>query len=120
MAFTLDINTLNELGLNALPPEEKKKMLAHILETLEMRVGTVLASQMSDEQLDEFERLMPTETDTPEDVKQKEQTALQWLEHNFPNYKQVVADQLEKLKTEIKEVAPQIVAGSTQPQQPVA
>ena len=30
-----------------------------------------------------------------------ESGALTWLESNFPNYKQVVAEELEKLKTEI-------------------
>ena len=67
MAFTLDYNTLDELGLGQLPPEEKKAMLTHILETLEMRVGTNLASRMSDEQLNDFERLMPLETDSAGD-----------------------------------------------------
>jgi hypothetical protein len=110
MAYKLDETTLDELGLSSLPPEEKKKMLDHILETLEMRVGTSLASQMSDDQLDEFEHLMPTETDTPEMVSQKEQSALQWLEHNFPTYKDVVSSELEKLKAEIKASAPQILA----------
>ncbi len=112
MAFTLDYNTLDELGLSALPPEEKKRMLAHILETLEMRVGTTLASRMSDAQLDEFEQLMPAETDAPGAVKDKEQQALKWLETNFPSYKEVVSSELEKLKAEIKQVAPQIVASS--------
>src|SRR5665213_1837747 len=110
MAYKLDESTLEELGLAALPVSEKRKMLAHILETLEMRVGTTLAAQMTDGQLDEFERLMPTEADSQEAVKEKEQAALRWLETNFPNYKQVVSNELEKLKAEIKQVAPQIVS----------
>lgn len=118
MAFTLDYNTLDELGLSPLPPEEKKAMLAHILETLEMRVGTTLAQQMTDEQLDEFERLMPTETDTEDAIKDKEKTALQWLESNFPSYKEVVRTELEKLKEEIKSTAPQILAASQQRAEP--
>jgi len=112
MAFTLDYNTLDELGLGTLPEAEKKQMLAHILETLEMRVGTTLASRMSDAQLDEFERLMPTEQDSPDAIKDKEQTALKWLETNFPSYKDVVSGELEKLKGEIKQSAPQIVTES--------
>jgi hypothetical protein len=114
MAFTLDFTTLDELGLGSLPTEEKKKMLAHILETLEMRVGTTLASRMTDEQLDEFERLMPTEQDNPATIQEKEQSALKWLEGNFPTYKEVVADELKKLMAEVKQVAPQILADATQ------
>jgi hypothetical protein len=114
MAFTLDFTTLDELGLSSLPVDEKKKMLAHILETLEMRVGTTLASRMTDEQLDEFERLMPTEHDNPATIQEKEQAALKWLEGNFPTYKEVVADELKKLMAEVKQVAPQILADTAQ------
>ncbi len=99
--FKLDNAFLEELGLGSLPPVEKNKMLAHIYETLEMRVGMKLAEQMSNEQLDEFESYINA---------QDEAGALKWLETNFPNYKQVVADELEKLKVEISQVAPQIVA----------
>lgn len=120
--FKLDDNLLVELGLGALPPQEKNRMLAHIYETLEMRVGMQLASQMTDQQLDEFETLMPLETDTPEVRAQKEKDALTWLETNFPNYKQVVADELGKLKEEIKASAAQIMASVQQmpPQAPPA
>jgi hypothetical protein len=104
--FKLDDNLLQELGLGTLPAEEKNKMLAHIYETLEMRVGMKLAEQMSNEQLDEFETYIDNND---------EAGALKWLETNFPNYKQVVADELENLKAEIKAVAPQIVAASQQP-----
>ena len=98
--FRLDDNLLQDLGLGALPVAEKNKMLAHIYETLELRVGMRLAEQMSDSQLDEFEAFID---------KNDEAGALKWLETNFPNYKDVVADELEKLKTEIKAQAPQIV-----------
>jgi hypothetical protein len=47
--------------------------------------------------------------------KNDEPGALKWLETNFPNYKQVVADELEKLKGEIKASADQIVAAAQQP-----
>lgn len=36
--------------------------------------------------------------------------ALQWLSSNFPNYKDVVSEELNKLKAEIKAAAPQILA----------
>jgi len=101
----LDDNLLQELGLGVLPPEEKKKMLAHIYETLEMRVGMELAKQMTDAQLNEFEEFIN---------RNDEAGALKWLETNFPNYKDVVAQEFEKLKAEIKQVAPQIVASSQQ------
>ncbi len=116
--FKLDDNLLRELGLGDLPPQEKNRMLAHIYETLEMRVGMKLAEGMSDAQLKEFEQLMPLQHDSDEIKKNKEQQALRWLETNFPNYKQVVAEELNKLKDEIKQSAPQILAASQQNQAP--
>lgn len=103
--FKLDDNFLAEIGLAALPPEDKKKMLAHIYETLELRVGMKLAENMSDAQLNEFEQLMDNGN---------EAGALTWLETNVPNYKDVVASELEALKAEIKATAPAILAASQQ------
>src|SRR5579864_6844297 len=103
--FQLDDNLLRELGLGSLPPAEKNKMLAHIYETLELRVGMKLAEQMTDAQLDEFEAFID---------RNDEAGALKWLETNFPHYKQVVADELEKLKAEIKEQAPAIMQATMQ------
>lgn len=111
--FKLDDNLLIELGLGSLPAVEKNKMLNHIYETLEMRVGMKLAQKMTNEQLDEFEAFID---------RNDEAGALKWLETNFPDYKQVVASELESLKEEIKIAAPQIVAASeqteAQPMQP--
>ncbi len=101
--FKLNNDLLIELGLDALPTDEKNKMLNHIYDTLEMRVGVRLANQMSDAQLDEFEGFID---------KNDQDGALKWLETNFPNYKDVVADELDKLKAEIKQLAPQILANS--------
>lgn len=101
----LDDNLLQELGLGQLPPDEKKKMLAHIYETLEMRVGMELAKQMTDAQLNEFEEFIK---------RNDEAGALRWLETNFPNYKSVVASEFDKLKLEVKQVAPHIVASAQQ------
>ena len=106
--FKLDNNLLEELGLGNLPTEQKNSMLQHIYETLEMRVGMKLADQMSNEQLDEFEGFID---------KNDEAGALKWLETNFPDYKKVVADELEALKAEIKKTSDKILEASKQPSQ---
>lgn len=98
--FQLDNNLLTELGLGDLPAAEKNKMLAHIYETLELRVGMNLAEKMTDAQLDEFESFID---------KNDEKGALNWLETNFPDYKEVVAEELEKLKAEVKHQASHIL-----------
>ena len=111
--YKLDNNFLAELGLGSLPAAEKNKLLSHIYETLEMRVGVKLASKMNDAQLDEFEGYIN---------KDDQKGALSWLETNFPDYKKVVAEELDKLKQEIKQSAPTILEevaksshGSTNP-----
>ncbi|HIA91493.1 TPA: hypothetical protein EYO12_00055 [Candidatus Saccharibacteria bacterium] len=92
----IDDSLLQTAGLADLPDEEKKKLLAQFREMLEMRVGVRLAQNMTDDQLDEFEGFIDT-NDQP--------GALKWLETNFPNYKQVVAEEFEGLKKEITENA---------------
>lgn len=104
----LDDNLLTELGLQSLPAEEKRALLKQIYETLEMRVGTTLARQMTDAQLDEFESFINSND---------EAGALRWLETNFPNYKDVVAQEFDVLKGEIRQAAPQIVASAAARQQ---
>jgi hypothetical protein len=85
--------------------EERKALQKHIYETLEMNVGMRLADQMTNEQLDEFEQYFNARDDAG---------AFRWLETNFPNYKDIVADEFEKLKGEVAQNAPQIVAASQQ------
>jgi hypothetical protein len=104
----LDNNLLDELGLGALPEDQKRGMLQHIYETLELRVGTNLANQMTDAQLQEFERFI----DEGGDANQEQ--ALRWLETNLPSYKQVVNDVFESLKIEVKGMAPQLLAAGQQ------
>lgn len=101
----IDNNLLQEVGLGGLPSAEKNSFLKHIYETLEMRVGIRLADQMSNEQLDEFERYFEAKDDAG---------AFKWLETNFPNYKEIVQQEFDKLKTEVAQSAPQILAASQQ------
>jgi hypothetical protein len=101
----IDHNLLAELGLAGLPDEEKKALEKHIYETLEMRVGMRLADQMTNEQLDEFEAYFNARDDAG---------AFRWLETNFPNYKDIVAEEFDKLKGEVAGQAPAILAASQQ------
>jgi len=116
----IDNSLLEEVGLGGLPDSEKNSFLKHIYETLEMRVGVRLADQMTNQQLDEFEQYFEAKDDAG---------AFQWLETNFPNYKDIVQQEFDKLKAEITQTAPQILAASQahatqavppQPQQPAA
>lgn len=105
MAIKIDNDLLQQLGLATLPEGEKNSLLRHIYETLEMRVGMRLADQMSNEQLDEFEKYFDAKDDAG---------AFKWLETNFPNYKDIVQQEFDKLKVEISQSAPQILAAAQQ------
>jgi hypothetical protein len=99
----IDNSLLQEVGLGTLPDTEKNSFLKHIYETLEMRVGVRLADQMTNQQLDEFEQYFEAKDDAG---------AFQWLETNFPNYKDIVQQEFDKLKAEITQTAPQILGAS--------
>ena len=152
----IDDSLLEELGLMALPKEERDALLRQIYETLEMRVGMKLAERMSDQQLDEFERFIDGDvaftenylttikpgwqqseaytsavnaaqqnaqkrgTAFNENAVKSEFGALTWLETNFPDYKQVVAGELDKLKLEIKQDSNRIVQATQAPGIPVS
>lgn len=99
----IDNSLLVEIGLDSLPEAEKNSFLKHVYETLEMRVGIRLADQMTNEQLDEFEQYFEAKDDAG---------AFKWLETNFPNYKDIVQQEFDKLKGEVAQSAPQILAAS--------
>ena len=101
----IDENMLVELGLGSLSTQDKDDLLKQIYQTLEIRVGMKLAERMSDAQLKEFEQFINNKDDAG---------ALHWLETNFPDYKQVVASELDGLKTELKRDADKIIAASAQ------
>lgn len=96
----LDASYLEEAGLHALPAGESSLLLKHVYNLLEMRVGTVLAGQMTDRQLDEFEKFIDAEN---------EAGALRWLETNFPDYKDTVAKEFDVLTAELRQAAPTIL-----------
>lgn len=128
--FQLDDKFLEETGLNLLPEEQKKPFLQHIYDELELRVGTKLSSGMTDEQLREFEAIIDRKDDviqtwlssnvpdyTNDVIFQQLQSstgldinnlnlkadyaATKWLELNRSDYRQVVAEVLNGLKTEL-------------------
>ena len=99
----IDNSLLEEVGLAALPAAEKNSFLKHVYETLEMRVGIRLADQMTNQQLDEFEKYFEAKDDAG---------AFKWLETNFPNYKEIVQQEFDKLKDEVAQTAPQILASN--------
>ena len=139
--FQLDDQFLADIGLNELPEDQKKPFLQHIYEELELRVGTRLSDGLSDAQLEEFEKIIDRDQATidgwlanyvpqyaDDEVFKRMQAATQlqandpglraeyvatkWLEVNRPDYRQVVAEVLAELKTEITANRDTILGGA--------
>lgn len=85
-----DETFLQDMGLAAMPEEQKQAFLDYIQEELEVRVGERIAKGLTDEQLKEFDTL----TDP---VKVAE-----WLDKNRPDYHEIIAISIEEMKNAIR------------------
>ncbi len=128
--FQLDDAFLKDIGMADLPDDQKEAFLQHIYATLEERVGIKLSDGLSDEQLEEFEKIIDKDDPTVAAwlathapnyqtdnmfIRMQEVTKLpandpslkaeyastKWLEINRPDYRVVVAAVLDELKKEI-------------------
>lgn len=136
--FQLDDQFLSDAGLGSLPAAEKTDLLKHLYETLEYRVGSQLSKGLSDVQLEEFEKIIDRDVDVivawvdehapdflGDPIYQRmcealsgsdgsailcEYTATKWLEVNRRDYRDVVGDEIVRLKDELAETAPRILA----------
>jgi hypothetical protein len=92
----LDISILDEMGFSDISEADKKQLYGTFVEKLELNVGTILSQQMDDQQLADFMKLVDSGD---------QEAAKQWLEENMPKYKEVVSEELEKLKKELTDNA---------------
>lgn len=102
MAVQIDENFLAELGLGNATDEQKEEFAQKTAETLEMRVGNRIAQELSEEQLDEFEKLTPDPADSPDVMMEKHAEMVEWLAENHPNREQTIQEEFDKLKAELK------------------
>ena len=85
----IDIYYLASIGIRFETEEEAQAFAGIIQEELEIRIGTKIASRLSDEQLDEFD--MCIESDD----------AREWLEENCPDYRDIVDNETERMEEEL-------------------
>jgi hypothetical protein len=99
----LDDNFLKETGFDHLEGEERQYFLQYVMLTLQERVGERLTEGLSDEQLDEIEhKYVVKDGDNQETATQKQHDMQTWLETNNSNYKQIIAEEFEKVKAQLK------------------
>lgn len=81
---------LAEMGLSAMPEDQKQDFLDYVQEELEVRIGERVARGLTDVQLNEFDMI----TDQAE--------AAKWLEINRPDYREIVTRTITEMKEEIR------------------
>jgi len=85
-----DDKFLQEMGLQAMPEDQKQKFLDYVQEELEVRIGERISKGLTEVQLNEFDMI----TDPLE--------AAKWLEKNRPDYREIVSRTIEEMKEEIR------------------
>ena len=83
-------NFLQEMGLSAMPEDQKQAFLKYVQEELEVRIGERISKGLTEVQLNEFDLI----TDQAE--------ATKWLEKNRPDYREIVTRTIEEMKSEIR------------------
>ena len=86
----IDEKFLADMGLSAMPEEQKQDFLAYVQEELEIRIGERISRGLTEVQLNEFDMI----TDPNE--------AAKWLEANRPDYREIVARTISEMKEEIR------------------
>ena len=85
-----DDKFLADMGLSAMPEEQKRDFLAYVQEELEVRIGERISRGLTQVQLNEFDAITdPTE-------------AAKWLEVNRPDYREIVSRTIAEMKEEIR------------------
>lgn len=85
-----DESFLQEMGLSAMPEDQKQKFLSYIQEELEIRIGERISKGLTETQLNEFDMI-----DDPKE-------AAKWLEKNRPDYREIVTHTINEMKEEIR------------------
>ncbi len=88
--MNFDESFLQEMGLQAMPEDQKQKFLDYIQEELEVRIGERISKGLTEAQLSEFDAIV----DSTE--------AAKWLEKNRPDYREIVSRTIEEMKNEIR------------------
>lgn len=127
--FQFDESFLETVGLSGMPEEEKENFLQYAQDQLEVRIGEKMSKGLSEEQLDEFERIIDNDQETVQkwlanagDYKNDEiykklldgsevaedtpeflndYVTAKWLEQNCPQYQDIIRESIEGLQQEI-------------------
>ncbi len=125
--YKFDDNFLESVGLGSMPAEQKDAFLQYAQDQLETKIGEKMSEGLSNEQLDEFEKIVDNDKATidrwlagagdykndaiyqklveslggeNEEVLSDYVTA-KWLDQNCPQYRQIITDSIKAIREEI-------------------
>ena len=135
--FELDDKFFEEIGLNAMPQNEKESFKNHVQEEIQVRVGERISDGMTIEKMQEFENIIDNVPGAVDGwlnqnvpnyrsdeifsaLKQQNQTAdeesilseyaaMKWLSINRPDFTQVIATVMDEVKRELRTNAGKIL-----------
>lgn len=84
-----DETFLQELGLATMPEAEKPEFLNYVKGELEARVGERISGELSASELAEFDAI------------EDRTVAAEWLGKHCPNYRAIVGQVIDEIKSEI-------------------
>ena len=127
--FQFDESFLEQVGLSNMPQEQKDNFLQYAQDQLEVRIGEKMSEDLSEEQLDEFEKIIDNDQETVQKwlaqlgdyqndetfIKLKEDADMdgddqmlladfvtaKWLDQNCPQYQQIIQESVDALREEI-------------------
>ena len=138
--FQFEESFLEQVGLSNMPQEQKDNFLQYAQDQLEVRIGEKMSEDLSEAQLDEFEKIIDNDQETVQKwlaqlgdyqndetfIKLKEDADMdgddqmlladyvtaKWLDQNCPQYQQIIHDVMGELQEEISQQKDAILANS--------
>ena len=125
--YKFDDSFLESVGLGSMPAEQKDAFLQYAQDQLEVRIGEKMSEGLSDDQLEEFEKIIDNDQATldkwiagagdykSDDIYQKlaenvggsddeilsDYVTAKWLNQNCPQYQQIIQESVDALCAEI-------------------
>jgi hypothetical protein len=88
---------VQQLGIDKLPEDEQKAVLAQVFASLQMRVGQRLAEVLTPEQQKQIEQVANEKGD---------EAAFDELERLYPDYKKLYQEELDTIKNDVLALTP--------------
>lgn len=127
--YQFDESFLDSVGLSGMPEEQKANFLQYAQDQLEVRIGEKMSEGLTDDQLDEFEKIIDRDQETVdkwlaelgdyknddtyktllEDSDEAEDSpeflgdyvTAKWLDKNCPQYQDIIKEAMAGLQEEI-------------------